>query len=179
MRKIVKKAFWAWESEKEEQWLNEMAAKGLALVDYSWCRYSFEECEPGEYTFGIQLLEHKPSHPESESYIRFIEETGAEQVASYMNWVYFRKKNDGSPMELFSDIDSKLRQYILIKKLLLPLAWFNLFVAVMNIINCVLNYLPGIWIALLNVACFVFIALGIHEINKKIKKLKKERTIME
>ena len=25
-----------------------MAAKGLALVDYTFCRYSFEECEPGQ-----------------------------------------------------------------------------------------------------------------------------------
>ena len=33
MRKYVKKIFWAWEVEKEEHWLNEMSAKGLALVD--------------------------------------------------------------------------------------------------------------------------------------------------
>ena len=61
MRKIIKKMFWAWEFEKEEKWLNEMSAKGLALVDYSWCRYSFEENEPGEYTNKIQLLEHRPT----------------------------------------------------------------------------------------------------------------------
>ena len=38
MRKVIKKFFWAWEYEKEEKWLNEMAAKGLALVDYTFCR---------------------------------------------------------------------------------------------------------------------------------------------
>ena len=43
MRKIIKKVFWAWDSEKEEKWLNEMSAKGLALVDYTWFRYAFEE----------------------------------------------------------------------------------------------------------------------------------------
>ncbi len=41
MRKVIKKVFMAWEYEKEEKWLNEMAAKGLALVDYSVFRYSF------------------------------------------------------------------------------------------------------------------------------------------
>ena len=58
MRKVIKKVFMAWEYEKEEKWLNEMASKGLALVDYSIFRYSFEPCEPGEYSFKIQLLEH-------------------------------------------------------------------------------------------------------------------------
>ena len=115
MRKVIKKVFMAWEYEKEEKWLNEMAAKGLALVDYSIFRYSFEPCEPGEYTFKIQLLEHNPNHPESEQYIRFMEETGAEQVASYLNWVYFRKKTAEGPFEIFSDIESKLKHYILIK----------------------------------------------------------------
>ena len=33
MRKVIRKWFWAWNFEKEEEWLNEMSAKGLALVD--------------------------------------------------------------------------------------------------------------------------------------------------
>lgn len=93
MRKVINKIFWTWESEKEEKWLNEMSAKGLALVDYSGFRYSFEPCKPGEYGFKIQLLEHRPSHPESEQYIRFMEETGAEQIASYLNWGLFPEEN--------------------------------------------------------------------------------------
>ena len=32
MRQVIHKVFWAWESEKEQAWLNDMAAKGLALV---------------------------------------------------------------------------------------------------------------------------------------------------
>ncbi|MBQ2899558.1 MAG: DUF2812 domain-containing protein, partial [Oscillospiraceae bacterium] len=32
MKKVIKKMFWAWDFEKEEKWLNEMSAKGLALV---------------------------------------------------------------------------------------------------------------------------------------------------
>lgn len=33
MKHIVRKAYWNY--EKEENWLNEMSAKGLALIDYS------------------------------------------------------------------------------------------------------------------------------------------------
>ena len=49
MRKIIHKLFWVRQFDKEENWLNEMAAKGLALVGVGFCRYEFEECTPGEY----------------------------------------------------------------------------------------------------------------------------------
>ena len=179
MRKVVKKVFMAWEYEKEEKWLNEMAAKGLALVDYSIFRYSFEPCEPGEYSFKIQLLEHNPSHPESEQYIRFMEETGAEQVASYLNWVYFRKKTAEGPFEIFSDIESELKHNILIKKLLVPVGILNLSVGILNIINCWFSMKQMVWVPFINISLAVLIFAGLSGINKKIKKLKKESAIFE
>ena len=179
MRKYVKKIFWAWEVEKEEHWLNEMSAKGLALVDYSWCRYAFEECEPGEYSYKIQLLEHSPNHPESEQYIRFMEETGAEQVAQYINWVYFRKKTAEGEFEIFSDVESKLKQCILIKKLLMPIGYLNLFVAAMNFVNLAFNAPKFFWVPFINLLCAVFIFAGANEVNKKIKAFKKEILIRE
>ena len=179
MRKVIKKVFMAWEYEKEEKWLNEMAAKGLALVDYTFCRYSFEPCEPGEYSFKIQLLEHNPSHPESEQYIRFMEETGAEQVASYLNWVYFRKKTVEGPFEIFSDIESRLKHYILIKKLLVPFGILNLCVGILNVINCWFNIKEMSWVPFINISLAVLIFAGLSGINKKIKALKKESAIYE
>ena len=179
MRKVIKKFFWAWDFEKEEKWLNEMSAKGLALVGYSICTYSFEECEPGEYTHKIQLLEHRPSHPESEMYIRFMEETGAEQVASYLNWVYFRKKTAEGPFELFSDIESKMNHLILIKKVFLPFAYLNLFVGLYNFINLFINAPAFSWVPFINIGCFGLLMFGAHKIQKKINALKKERSIRE
>ena len=179
MRKVIKKWFWAWDFEKEEKWLNEMSAKGLALVDYTFCRYSFEECEPGEYSFKIQYLENKPSHPESEQYIRFMEETGAEQIASYINWVYFRKKTAEGPFEIFSDYESKIKQFILIKKLLIPLFIMNFFIGTANIINFWFNAKEWIWVPFINIACAVFLYIGICSIKKKIRSLKKESAIYE
>ncbi len=179
MRKIIKKMFFAWESEKEEKWLNEMSAKGLALVDYTFCRYAFEECEPGEYFYKIQLLEHRPNHPESENYIRFMEETGAEQVAEYFNWVYFRKKAEEGPFEIFSDVESKIRQLILIKKLILPIAWLNLVIGIANVFNFFINA-PGFsWIPVINISLALLCFVGANEVNKKIKALKKEMVIRE
>lgn len=90
MKYIVRKAYWDY--EKEEKWLNEMSAKGMALTDYSWCRYVFKEEANNQYTYRIELLKDMPTHPESIAYLRFLEESGVECVATYMRWAYLRKK---------------------------------------------------------------------------------------
>ena len=45
MKKVIYKLFFAWNFEKEEQWLNEMASKGLVLTYAGLGKYEFEECE--------------------------------------------------------------------------------------------------------------------------------------
>lgn len=47
MNHIVRKAFFDY--EKEEKYLNEMSAKGLALTDYTQFRYVFQDAPKGEY----------------------------------------------------------------------------------------------------------------------------------
>lgn len=42
--------------EKEEAWLNEMAASGWHCIDYLFGRYMFEKGEPGAYIYRIQPL---------------------------------------------------------------------------------------------------------------------------
>ena len=108
-----------------------------------------------------------------------MEETGAEQVASYLNWVYFRKKTSEGPFEIFSDIESKLKHYILIKKLLVPVAILNLFIGISNVINCWFNIREMFWVPFINISLAVLIFAGLSGINKKIKKLKKEHSIRE
>ncbi|MDD3169048.1 MAG: DUF2812 domain-containing protein [Eubacteriales bacterium] len=50
-----------------------------------------------------------PSSCESKSYIRFLEETGVEHVASIFRWIYVRKKVSDGALDLYSDIGSKIR----------------------------------------------------------------------
>ena len=108
MRRIIHKWFWVWNFDKEEQWLNEMAAKGLCLVSTGFCKYEFEDCLPGEYQIRMQLLDKLPHHPESQKYIEFLEDTGAEQVGSFTRWVFFRKKASLGDFNLFSDNASRV-----------------------------------------------------------------------
>ena len=179
MKHIVYKAYWNY--EKEEKWLNSMSAQGLALTDYSWMRYAFEETEPGEYIYRIQLLEHWARHPQSLKYIDFVESTGAECVATYMRWVYFRKKAADGPFELYSDIPSMIRHYRMVRAFWAALTVVEYAAGIANIVIgavppvSVTNIVLGSLVTLLGVG----FTLMIMSLTKKIRALKKRQLIVE
>ena len=179
MRKTVKKLFWAWDFDKEEEWLNEMAAKGLSLVSVGFCRYDFEETLPGEYGVRIELLENVVTDPESEKYIEFIESTGAEHVGTWLRWVYFRKKKTDGDFELFSDIDSKIKHLTRIMNFILVLAVANLLVGVGNTINGIVNIPEMVFLHVINILLGLWALWGYFKLSKKRKKLKSEQNIFE
>ena len=41
MNKVIYKFFWLWNYDQEENWLNDMASKGYALISVGFCRYKF------------------------------------------------------------------------------------------------------------------------------------------
>lgn len=179
MRKVIHKLFWAWDFDKEEKWLNEMAAKGLALVSVGWLRYEFEPCLPGEYSIRLEFLENRVNHPESEQYTSFIEDMGAEQVGSMMRWVYFRKKSSEGEFELFSDKESKIKYLNRILLWLWILGGVNLYCVAYNMW---LFFYFGSYINLvcvLNLVLCILMAGGILRLNRKKKLLKKEQSIFE
>ena len=180
MRKVIRKFFGVWEADREEKWLNEMAAKGLSLVAVGYCRYEFEDCTPGEYQYRIELLKHNPSHPESQQYIKFIEDTSAEQVGSYMRWVYFRKKTADGPFDLFSDLESRINHLNRIISLLFGLGVFNLGAAIYNLIvafslSSVINGLA----CAIAVTVSIPLTIGTCKLCRKRQKLKADQKIFE
>lgn len=179
MRKVIHKLFWAWDFDKEEKWLNEMAAKGLALCAVGFCRYEFEQTRPGEYAVCLQLLENKPAHPESEKYIEFIEETGAEHVGSYLRWVYFRKKTGDGAFELMSDYASRVKHLTNIIRLLAAIGALNFFIGCYNLILYAVWGHEGSLLGLVNVAIAVFAGYGVYRLWQKCEKLKKEQQVFE
>ena len=187
MKHIVHKAYW--DFEKEEAWLNEMSARGMAMTDYSWCRYVFTDTPNHQYVYRIELLENLPIHPESIAYLRFLEENGVEYVASYLRWVYLRKNTADGPFDIYTDIDSKINHYRRIN-----LVWNVMMIAefiaggmniAIGIINLNIgerlgnfsygNLTIGIAVSLLGV---MFLLLG-APLRKKIKKLRQEKAIHE
>lgn len=181
MEHIVRKAFWDY--EKEEQWLNEMAAKGWALKGYSWCKYVFEETPKNEYVYRIEFLDNLPAHPESGEYIAFLEENGIEHVASYTRWIYLRKKAAEGEFELYTDIGSKIKHYEKINTFWTTLALAEFAVCLVEIVIG-LNQSGRLFILNLVLSCMLAImgilllGLGIR-IRKKIRRLHQEKAIRE
>lgn len=180
MRHTIHKLFLAWNFEKEEKWLNEMSAKGLQLVDVGFCRYTFEEGDQGEYNYRIELLENLPSHGESISYIRFLEDTGVKHIGSYLRWVYFRKKVTDGEFDLYSDLDSRISHYRRISWLIGILGAFNAVIVPVNLLP-VINGTgrPPSYVFLLNLFVAILSLYGCVQNERKVHRLKKEKIIHE
>jgi hypothetical protein len=187
MKHIVHKAYW--DFEKEERWLNEMSARGMAFTDYSWCRYVFTDAPNSQYIYRIELLENPQTHPESIAYLRFLEENGIECVATYLRWVYLRKPASEGPFDLYTDLDSRIKHYQRINRfwnffmiLEFGAAFANLSVGIVNL--SIETQAESIRFGNLAIGCAVlafgllFFAFGVP-IRRKIKKLRREKAIRE
>lgn len=168
--------------EKEEKWLNKMAAKGLNLVTTNGVVYTFEDGIPGEYTYRLEMLEKMPTHIESVRYIKFLEETGVEYVTSFRKWVYLRKKKSDEPFEIYSDIKSKLNHY----NRIVVLAWIISIVPTFQLLTNLLHYFETsfnkdvhLYIALLMLGCLLFVHGIMIPVYKSIIRLKNEAKIFD
>lgn len=180
MRKTITKLFWAWNYDKEEKWLNEMAAKGLALIAVGYCRYTFEECRPGEYNVRLELLENVPTALESTQYIRFIEESGAEYLGSVMRWVYFRRKTDDREFHLYSDYTSRIKHLNRLLALIGVVCVINILIGLSNsFIFLVRNNKPNLLLGIISLSLGLFLALGYVRVFKKKRTLKKLQNLYE
>ena len=185
MKHVIRKPYWNY--EKEENWLNEMAQTGLNLIDHSWCKYIFEDGERAEYIYRIELLDNMHSHPESQKYLEFLKENGVEHVASYLRWVYLRKKASDGAFEVYTDIESKLKHLKRINRFWLTLGFAELAVGINNlgIAASVIaaegagdaarfNLILGSLCTVIGI-CFLLFLSG--PLRRKIRKLKEESNV--
>lgn len=178
MKHTEYKVFTEFKYEEEEKWINEKALNGQNLTDIGFCRYVFEDGEPGEYIYRLEMLEHFPNHYKSREYLLFLEETGVEFVGSILNWVYLRKKASEGPFEIYSDLDSKIKHYTRIINLV---NWLILLQIIVSIPNIILSFsgnsINNVYMLNLFLAMLFFI--GNRSYKKKIKKLEKEKSYRE
>lgn len=180
MRQVIRKWFWAWEFDKEEQWLNDMAVRGKALVSARYVTYEFEDSQPGAYAVRLEMLEDAPDSDKGQQYISFVEETGAEYVGHVMRWVYFRKKKELGDFELHGDNATRIKHLKRIIALLLPLGVMNAFMGLYNL--CIgIGLDSGV-----NVACSIFsfavtalLGVGMKKLNDKKQQLEKDSQLFE
>lgn len=180
MRRTMHKWFYAWSFEKEEKWLNEMAAKGLALVAIGFCKYTFEDCTPGEYNVRLELLKNVPAHAESQQYIRFLEETGAEYLGTIARWVYFRKKTTDGEFNLYSDNPSRIQHLNRILNVIGAVGGLNICIGFANLALYLGNgHAVSIIPAILPLSLGLVFAYEFLKIFLKKCKLRKQQNLFE
>ncbi len=164
--KTIRKWYWVWDFDKEEEWLNDLALNGWVLESVGLCTYHFIRCEPGKYTVRLEM------HPYDENYLQFMHETGAKYIGRMLMWIYFRKKTEDGPFDLFSDIDSRISHLSRIGKMLSVLGITNLFIGIAN------TFSPARmgWI---NLLCATLLMYALGRIQGKKEALEKERLLHE
>ena len=183
-RKVVHKVFFVWDWEGEEAWLNNMFHRGWQLEKVGFCRYTFVKGEPDQYQYRLQALSGYPSTAESQEYIGFVEDTGAELVDTLLYWAYFRRAAADGPFQLFSDVDSRVKHMKRIRQViavLMPIIIFNFF----NMLRCLICYEDAwkpLYVILFAFYAFIFTPLfiyGLARIQRKITRLQDERALHE
>lgn len=165
-RKIVRKWFWVWDFEKEEQWLNTMAQSGWLLKKVRFCRYEFIPCEPGEYTVRLEMHDHDPE------YVRFMEETGARSIGQMAQWAYFCKKSADGDFDIFSDLDSRIAHLNRIGRMLTVVGINNL------LSGFSVSMIVPHW-GWINLVCATLLMYALGRIHGKAEALQRERALRE
>ncbi|MBQ6477777.1 MAG: DUF2812 domain-containing protein [Erysipelotrichaceae bacterium] len=164
--------FWVWDFEKEERWLNEMAANGWALVDVEYCKYTFEKTEYNEYTVRLEM------HPSDENYITFMEDTGAEYIGRVLQWMYFRKRSELGSFDIFSDLDSRISHVRRIHMMILTLGLANLAIGIVNLSIGIFSTRNS-FVAIFNLLVATLLMYGVGRMRGKIEYLENERRLRE
>lgn len=171
---IVYRLFTAGEYDKREQWLNEMCKKGYALKNFNFIKYEFQQCEPGQYYYCVELIENLTCNPNHDDYINFLrDEWGVDYVASNNNWVVFKRDSIRGKFSLFSNKISKIAYFKRILSFRMFLIFLLLLIGTMNILSSPFGY-EHTTFSVLGILIATFIFIGNIPTLIKLHKLKKQ-----
>jgi hypothetical protein len=111
--KIIRKVkfFGAWQDEKEEAWLGEMAQEGYHLNGVGFpLVYEFREGIPQRVVYRLDYTSLKKQ--DRADYFQLFRDAGWEWVGEMAGWQYFRKPvAEGETAEIYTDNQSKIKKY--------------------------------------------------------------------
>lgn len=104
------KWFWAWQDEKEEAWLHEMANQGMHFQSVSSPGfYKFEVGKPRNDYYRMDFIIDRKDY---QNYLQLFKDSGWEHLGEMGGWQYFRTKAEGTAIpEIYTDKDSKAQKY--------------------------------------------------------------------
>lgn len=98
---------YAIDPERIEEQANRMAKEGWLLEKFGSLFSTYRRGKAGEYEYRVQV---KEAGMERLTYVAELVEFGIEEVGGVGDLLVLRKKSDGAPFELYSDLDSRIAQ---------------------------------------------------------------------
>lgn len=161
--------FLAWQDDREEAWLNEMAAQGLHLQRVVFpCFYHFVEDEPSSYVYRLDFKSSPKT--DMDDYLQLFADAGWEHVGQFFNgWQYFRKAiAPGETAEIYSDAESKIAKYNRLMMFLVPFVPM-LFFSLISVSASGMRFVQALDVVLLVIYVVAFLRL-----LQRVKELKKQ-----
>lgn len=162
--------FWAWDDDKEEAWLREMAQKGWHFKSVTMPGYyHFEQGEPRNEFYRLDFFIDAKAKAD---YVQLFLDAGWEYLGEMGSWQYFRKTAQGNETpEIFSDNESKSKKYQRILFILIVL--LPIYINFINLLNKNQDTLSQ----LLTFLMFAFMLLygySIIRLGTRVNQLKKK-----
>jgi len=108
--KRVIKIFWAWQEEKEEEWLASMSREGWHLIRVGFLNYTFKKGKPYDYIYRFDFK--VATNEDTKEYVSFFEDTGWKLIHRFGSWFYFRADRAlGPDQEIYNNNRSKIEKY--------------------------------------------------------------------
>ena len=112
MAKDVKRVWhrpcWLLEPEGLEQKFARMAAQGWLLERCTYWTCTYRRGEPGEYEYRVQYI-YESRDGQRSDYVKMLGEMGIEKAGDIGSFLVMKKRADGTPFELYSDLDAQIR----------------------------------------------------------------------
>ena len=180
---------YAIDPERIEEQANRMAKEGWILEKFGSLFSTYRRGKAGEYEYRVQV---KEAGIDRLTYIAELTEFGIEEVGGVGDLLVLRKKADGTPFDLYSDLDSLIALRYLRAGLLLSLGWMSITLMNANVIGkyagmAAISFRSSqVFLlaasALLLPICIVGIVdcpRGLRRAKQKIAALEAERVIQE
>lgn len=165
------RVFTAWQDEKEEAWLSEMARSGLHLARVGLFVYTFERGEPENVAYRLDFLYDTRNQ---EQYYQLFHDAGWEHVGIFGSWQYFRKPVlPGESAEIFTDSESKRQKYIRLLSflaVLTPTTIIGVKFAIEHLSEGYVNLISIFYLILMFIFVYAVIRIlwRIHKLKKKL-----------
>lgn len=161
------------DKDKETTWLNEMAAQGYALTGYCACFYTFEQCEPGKYTYQIDF--GNKFFAVNDDYREFMQENDIEIVCLWGYWIILRKLTIDGEFELYTDVDSSIEHYTKILKMFKIVTIIELICFFIEVLGAMNGAAIGFWGMLLIGVIVIACMHATFSTKRKIVELKERK----